>query len=434
MLKRAMLRLEGASTVRIGAVLVTLLVVVGLGLFQKNRISTVFSSGEKVQADFSRDYRLRAYVTKVKIAGVRVGVVTAVEHDVDGATRVTMKVDKGSSVKLRSTPSAAIRPTTLLGGNYYVDLKPGGDPKKFTGVIPATRSTTPVELDRVLEALKPSARESLQRTIPRLDTTLGKKGQREVQELLSSAPDTFKPATPVLQALRGNRPKTDLSVLVKDLGQAARGLTRSHGELEQAIEGLHSTAEVLDRNKRPLADAISSMPDTLRNARSGLKALSSTLDEVDATAEKARPVARELSGLLTRLEPALIAARPLVHDLRPALRDIRPVVSGLVPSAKLATGILDDVDGGTLERLNGPIMTTLRSPFTGTGVYAGGGNSTPLYKELGNLIAGMNNAGRMTDKNGSTIHFQPGFGIGSVSGTPISFEQLIKALLYPGGS
>jgi phospholipid/cholesterol/gamma-HCH transport system substrate-binding protein len=46
----------------------------------------------------------------------------------------------------------------------------------------------------------------------------------------------------------------------------------------------------------------------------------------------------------------------------------------------------------------------------------------------------MDNASRMTDHNGSTIHFQPGFGVGSISGTPISFEQLVMQLAYPQGA
>jgi phospholipid/cholesterol/gamma-HCH transport system substrate-binding protein len=434
MLKRAMLRLEGASTARVGAVLLVMSVLIGFGLFQKSRIMTTLHSGDQVRADFSRDYRLRPYVTKVKIAGVRVGLVTGVKHDVDGVTHVTMKVDKGTPVKLRSTPSASVRPTTLLGGNYYVELKPGGDPATFSGVIPTSRTTTPVELDRVLEALQPTARDSLQRTIPRLGEALDANGRRQLKSLLAGAPDTFEPAASVLHGLRGTRPDQDLTTLVRDLSGGARAMTQDRGALEKAIEGLQSTSIVLDNQKRPLAQAIAVLPATLRNARGGLLALGTTLDELKSTSDDARPIARNLGGLFDKLEPALAAARPVVRDLRPTLADIRPVVLDLVPSADLANGVIADVNAGPLKRLNGPIMTTLSSPWSGTGEYAGGGNSHPFYQELGNLIAGMNNASRMTDRNGSTIHFQPGFGLGAVSGLPISFEQLVKSLLYPGGS
>jgi len=434
MVKRTLLRLERVSTIKVGTVLLVLAVVIGVGLFQKNRIMTTLHGGQQVRADFSRDYHLRPFVTKVKIAGVRVGVVTAVEHATDGTTHVTMKVDDGTLDKLRSTPSAAVRPSTLLGGNYYVDLRPGGDPASFAGVIPTSRTTTPVELDRVLEVLQPSARTSLCRTVARLDQTLGAEDRRELKALLASAPDSFREATPVLDAVRGTRPQQDLSTLTRDLGGAARAMTQDHGELERAISGLRVTSVVLDQNSGPLSQAISTLPGTLRTSRVGLRALGTSLDQLKATSNAARPTAASLDTLLGKLKPALAAARPVVRDLRPTLADIRPVVVDLVPSVGLANGVISDVDGDPLKRLNGPVMTALRSPWRGTGLYAGGGNDHPMYIELANLIAGMDNAAKMTDRNGSTIHFQPGFGLGSVSGLPISLEQLTKSLLYPGGS
>lgn len=435
MLQRAMLRLERTSTVRIGLVLLVVALVGGGALFQKQRITTELSRGDELRADFKRDYRLRANVTRVKIAGVPVGVVTGVEHDVDGAARVTMKLDKDHLSSLRTTPSAAIRPTTLLGGNYYVDLKPGGDPGEPEDVIPVERTTTPVELDHVLETLNPEARTSMQRTVRRLDGTLGKAGRRELKRLLVSAPDTLGPAAEVLSGLRGTRPGTDLAVVVRDLGTTARVLTAKRGELESVLAGLTSASAVLDRQRQPLATGIRILPGTLRTARTGLAALGGTLDTLEVTARAARPVADELDGLLTELEPALAAAQPVVRDLRPALRDLRPVVRQLVPTAPIATNVLQDLDGEPLKRLNGPITDTVLSPWKGTGEYAGGGgNSVPFYIELGNMIAGANNVGRMTDRNGSTIHFQPGFGIGSVSGTPINFERLVNRLVAPGGS
>jgi phospholipid/cholesterol/gamma-HCH transport system substrate-binding protein len=393
----------------------------------------VLSPGDQIQADFHRDYRLRPYVTKVKISGVKVGTVTDVDHDVDGATRVSMKLDHDHLSVLRSAPSAAIRPTTLLGGNYYVDLVPGGDPGQPDGVIPVDRTTTPVELDHVLEVLNPEARKSLQRTVRRLDGALGNGGSREVDHLLADAPDTLTPVSQVVSGLRGTRPDTDLTAVVQDLGNAARVLTENRGQLESVLAGLDSTSAVLDRHRLPLAAAVRVLPATLQTARTGLESLGGTLDQLEVTAGKARPVAAQLDDLLAELEPALAEAQPVVRDLRPTLRDLRPVVRQLVPTAATGTQVLHDVDGAPLERVNGPVMDAVLSPWKGTGEYAGGGNSTPLYIELGNMLAGLNNVGRMTDRNGATINFQPGFGIGSVSGTPISFERLVNRLIAPGG-
>lgn len=432
MFTRAMQRLERANPVLIGLVLLTLVLVGGTALFKKTQISTALSSGDTVQAAFERNYRLRAHVTEVKIAGVPVGLVTDVERNADEFL-VSMKLDDGAKDRLGATPSAAVRPTTLMGGNYYIDLRPGGKDGEFTGDIPVSRTTVPVELDRVLEVLKPSVRESLPRTVGRLDASLERDGQRAVRKLTKAAPGTLEPAGEVLNALRGTRPGQDLQDLVTDLGSLAEGLSRSPEELDGAVKGLHRTSGMLADTRQQVADAVESLPGTLRNTRTGLASLSGTLDQLEKTAHDARPAARALDPLLEELEPALRELRPVVRDLRPTLVDLRPLVEDLVPTATTARRVLDDVDGDPLKRVNGPIMDTVLSPWKGTGDYEGGGNDTVFYKELGNLIAGMNNAGRMTDRNGSTIHFQPGFGIGSLSGTPISFERLLKQLLYPQG-
>lgn len=433
MLGKVMRRLERANPFRIGVVMFVVLAVGGAALFQKTQLTTMMSPGETVQADFKRDYHLRAYVTKVKVSGVRVGIVTDVERQENGEFRVSMKLDDGIEKKLGSTPSASVRPTTLLGGNYYVALDPGGDPSTFDGVIPASRTTTPVELDRVLEALKPSVRESLPRTVARLDSTLDADGRKAVRRLVKEAPGTLDPAAPLVDALRGTRPGSDLQNLVGDLESLAAGLSKHPDELAGAVDGLASTSAILASQRNEIADAVDSLPSTLQSARTGLDSLDGTLDQLRVTAGDVQPAAEELEPLLKELDPALTKLSPVVRQLRPTLRDLRPLIKQLVSVSTTATDVLDDLDEGPLQKVNGPIMETVLSPWKGTGDYAQSGNDTVFYKELGNLIAGMNNAGRMTDRNGSTIHFQPGFGIGSVSGTPISFEQLFRSLLYPQG-
>jgi phospholipid/cholesterol/gamma-HCH transport system substrate-binding protein len=417
-----------------GVILVVTLLLVGYSLFQKTHISTSLKSGDTVKADFDRDYRLRPYVTKVKVAGVRVGLVVDVQRLPSGRARVSMKLDSGNTTKLRSTPSAAIRATTLLGGNYYVDLRPGGDPAAFGGVIPSKRTTTPVELDRVLEVLKPDVRTSTQRTVRRLDATLDTPGRRAVSHLLGDAPQTLNPVGRVLRSAQGTRPSRDLATAVTGLEHTARALTRGQGDLSLALKDLQTTSSVLDRNSGHVASAVDDLPRTLRSTRVGLLALNGTLDRLHDTAGGARPTVRRLDTTLRHLHPALVQARPLVRELRPLLADLRPAVDELVPTSTSATKVLDNIDGPSLKRLNGPVLKTVLSPWKGKGQYDTGGNSTPLYKELGNLVAGMDNASKMTDRNGSTIHFQPGFGVGSVSGTPVSFEKIFRQLLYPNGS
>ena len=432
MLLKALQRFERFSAPRVGVVVITFVMVLGATLFQKTQIMTYLSPGDDLKVTFARDYQLRGHVTKVKVAGVPVGLVTDVESRTDGTAIATLHLEKGIVAKLGDDPGAALRPTTLLGGNYYVELQPGGDPGRVEA-IGADRTTVPVELDRVLEVLKPEARTSTRRTIRRLDDLLDKQGSAAIRDLVDDAPQTLRPLGDTLSAMRGEKP-VDLRKLVSSLDVAARTLDAQRDDLGTALAGTGDVSAALSAASPDVAAAVQDLPATLRTTRTGLKALDHSLGELRDVSDDALPTARKLSSTLRYLDPALHELRPVVRDLRPALDDLRPIVDDLVPSAVDATTVLDDIDGAPIDRVKGPILDTVNSDWSGTGMYAKGGNDTVFYKQLGNLIAGMNNAGRMTDRNGSTIHFQPGFGIGSLSNTPISFEQLLMRLAYPQGA
>lgn len=436
MVTRILARLERANPVRIGAIAIVLVAVLGVSLFQKQKIATYLTPRmETVSAQFAGDYRLRPFVTKVKVAGIPVGVVTSVEPNGDGAM-VKMDLDSGTSAKLGAAPSASIRPSTLLGGNYYVDLKPGGDPAKFEGTIPMAQTSTPIELDRVLEALQPDVRDSMQGTISNSRKALDEPTRKQLKELLRNAPGSLEGTDGVLRALQGEQPSEDLAALVTGLESTARALTKNKGALDRALVGLADTGAVIGRNGPALRDAVADLPETLRAAREGLDALDGTLTSVREVSEEARPTVQELDGALKALEPALRSSRPLMDELVPTLNDLRPVVEDLVPTSVKANAVLSDVDGKPLERVNGPITDMVLSPWHGPegSLYEGNGNDTPFYKELGYMAAGGSASGNMTDRNGPTLHFQPGAGPGTVTGLPISFEDLFRKLLRPDGS
>ena len=436
MVTRILASLERANPVRIGAVAIVLVMLLGVGLFQKQKIATYLTPGtELVSAEFSGDYRLRPFVTKVKVSGVAVGVVTSVEPTRDDRAMVEMKLDSGTSQKLGATPSAAIRPATLLGGNYYVDLEPGGDPARFEGTIPLARTSVPIELDRVLETFQPNIRKSMRGTIENSRKTLDEPTRDELKELLRDAPSTLKGSAPVLQSLRGERPSKDLSALVGGLDATARALTKNQGALDGALVGLDDTAATVGRNGPALRDAVADLPATLRTTREGLTALDSSLESIREVSESSRPVVQELDGALEALEPALRSARPLMNVLVPTLNDLRPVVQALLPTSRRATDVLEDVDGRPLDRLNGSITDMVLSPWKGKAgtLYEGNGNGTPFYQELAYMAAGGSASGNMTDRNGPTLHFQPGAGPGTVTGLPLTFVDLFSMLLRPQG-
>lgn len=431
-------RARSLSPVASSMIILAVPLLVGVLLYFKPQIQTALRSGEEIEVEFARDYRLFVDETPVKLGGLRVGVLSDKRFTEDGTMIATVKVDEGVRDKLGPEPSAAIEPLTVLGGRYAVELQHGGGTGRFGGeAIPRERTRIPVELDRILEALPQSTRKSLQGMVGKFDDTLKAGGQEALQDLLRDAPDTLKAGGVVVDALRGTRPSSDLSTLVVDLESAAEVLTRHDGQLGSIVDALAETTATLAKRSEPLAATIDTLPETLRDTRAGLSALGTTLDKATTAARTFRPSARELDSLLARLDPALVKARPLVGELRPLLAEARPVVQRLVPTARHATGVLEHVRGPVLDRVNGPIARTVRNPWRGTGPYAGNGRgfqaNNKFYEELGHLVTNLDNASKTQDAQGSTLSFQVGAGSSSVAGVPLDLQGLVEHLTKLAG-
>lgn len=422
------IRGHNLSLVHLGAAFMVLFLLAGALLFEKDRIGTMLTPGENIGVMVEDKIGLREYISEVKVAGVPVGKVSSIERITDDLTRLTVKVDSDIPAKLGTAPSAEVRPTTLLGGNYYVDLRPGGLPGVFEGTIPVERTSDAVELDDVVGALQPNARRGIQTAVRDLDGTLGNGGSAAIRDLTRDAPRALDPAGEVLAGLRGTRPRTDLPELVRGAESVGRVLSEVRGQLGSSVAGLKETSDVLARRSGDLATALRAMPATLESTDAGLKRLDATLRKLRDTARPVRPVVGELDGLLEELDPVLVEARPVVNDLRTVLSDAKPLVRDLVPASRRLTGTFEDLRGPVLNRVNGPILDTVHSKFQGSGPYAATRGIRPLYQELGYMISNMDRVAEMTDRNGAMVAFEVGLGPGTVAGLPISLEQLFNNL------
>lgn len=418
------------SPIALGVVLLALMAVALVTVYQKERISTLLASGDEVQAEFSRDYRLVPAKSVVKVAGVIVGTVTDVEKSDRGTSIVSMKVSDYTAEKLGSEPSAAIRPTTLLGGNYYVDLQPGSRQETFSGaIIPITRTHVPTELDQILASMPQRARKSISDTTRLTDQTLSAGAGAELGRLLEDAPETLKPASSVFSGLRGTRPEVDLWRMVPNLRSLAAAMTEEQGQLARIVSSLGDVSGTLATARLPMSHTLASLPETLVATRGGLTALHGTLGRLTETAAHAQPMARELSSLLSAADPVIDQTRPMVAELRSLLRTARPLVGQLTPTARRATATLDNVRGPVLDRVNGPIAKTVLAPWKGTGHYAGnGGNGHLFYEEVGYLAAHAANLSQYGNKNGRMLGLALGAGTATADGKDIGATKFLQSL------
>lgn len=416
------------SALTLGKIFVTVAVVAAVLLFQKADILATVRTGETIELSFSEAHRLRASVSEVKIAGIGIGIVRSVEQEDDGSTTVEVKVDDEALQAMGTAPSALIRPTTLLGGTYYVEIVPGGRSGEFSGTIPAERTSLPVELDGVTRAFPEQAREGVRTGARGLDGALDRRGSKAVRDLVEAAPDTLAPLGGVLRGLQGTQRDKDLARLVAGVESTSRVLSSEQSRLGPLLDDLATMSRVLDTRRTDLARTTATMPGTLDETDLMLERLDGVLTTLEDTAGPARPSVRELDRMLKEVDPVLVKARPVVRDLRGVLRDARPAVEDLVPTGRDLEASLDHVRGPVLDRTNGPILGQLLSGWHGTGPYAGGGADRELYKEVGYMFSNLAQA-NMMDRNGSMVSFYPGIGPGSLSGLPFSLEQIFAAMV-----
>lgn len=423
-------RIGRLSSPVLGIVVVALTLASFFVVYQKDRIAGMVRGGEEVQATFARKPDLVPNVSKVKIADVEVGIVTALESQEDGTTVVTMKVDDEAIGQLGADPEARVRAAMILGGRHFVELQPSG-PGEFDGDIPVSATSNPEELGDVLRAVGPDAREGIRTTADRLGAALRNGGSDALRRALEHAPHTGGPAIPVFQGLQGTRPRRDLSTLVPNINAVADALASDQDRLDRIILGLDGTAEGLARSREPLARTLGDLPATLPRARRSLDAVTSVLHTVQETAESARPTVRELGPLLDELDVALRRGAPVVRELRPLLAETLPVAQDLVPVADSGNRTLGHLDGPVIDRISGPVLETVVSDFHGTGPYEGNGNDNLLYQEVGYLAARGANMSKFVDKNGSFLALALGAGASSVGGTDLSLVQLLTELGVP---
>jgi len=409
-----------------GVVMIAIAAVATLLLFQKSAIVATLTPGETMHVELARDYKVEPYASVVKLAGSQVGVVRSVDQQDGGGVLMTLKVHNGIRALLGTEPSAEIRPTTVLGGTYYVQLYPGGaGGQANSDTIPVGRTHLPVELDRLLSAIPPDAQHGLQGVTERLDSTFKAGVGGPLNQFLADAPATLRPTGVVADALRGVNKDTDLATMVTDLNTAARVLSAKPGQLRGVVDSLADTSRVLGAEAGPVDQTIASLPDTLHATRTGADDLSVTLDKLTDTADDARPAARKLDPLLRKLDPTLDELRPVVDDLLPVLRDAKPLVEELVPTLDETTDVLDDLDGKVLDRVNGPVLDTINSKWHGLAPKypQGGGDGYTFYQELGYMFGHINAGVKYQNATAHLLGFQAGAGSTSVYGTGATAQQ-----------
>ncbi|WP_320672612.1 MlaD family protein [Patulibacter defluvii] len=404
-------RARGMNPVAAGALLIVL-AVIGLYLgFSKGHVPG------------SHGYRLNAVVqdaqsiksgSPVRIAGIAVGKVTAVEPHGDGRTSVVRMDLRGDAPALRQDATLKIRPRIFLEGNFFVDLQPGtpGAAKLAEdSTLPVTRTSSAVQWDQVLSTLPADVRRDLQRTVTGLGDALGEDygdgtAAAALNRTLLDAPAALRTSAINADALHGTE-RHDLSRLIAATASVTSSLAPHSRQLTGAIRGLDRTTAALTADQGALRAAIRELAPTLIRA-------DASFDRLNAAFPGTRRLARELLPGVRETGPTIDAALPWVRsaralNARTALRGwvatVRPAVPDLARFVDEGTMLFPQLDAAA--QCTSEVVIPAGNAKIEDGRFTTGRET---YKGFWYGMVGLAGEGQNGDGNGPYARVQTGLG------------------------
>ncbi|MGH3363013.1 MAG: MCE family protein [Nocardioides sp.] len=268
------------NPVIIGAVSLAVIAALILAAFRAQDLPLI-GGGDVYHAAFSEAGGLKAN-DEVRIAGVRVGKVEAVELAGDHV-RVTFRVDGGA--EFGADTAAAIKVKTLLGA-MFLSLQPSGAGQmEEESEIPIERTQSPYD---VVEAFS-----GLAETSEKIDTDQLAKGLTTLADLTRNTPEEFREALDGVSALSAN-------------------VAAKNEQIGQLLTNLDRVSTVLDERD---ADLIQLMKDS---------------DVLFRALVQRREAVHNLLVSTSRLSEELtLLVRQSREDLKPALTHLENVVAVL---------------------------------------------------------------------------------------------------------
>jgi virulence factor Mce-like protein len=264
----------------------------------------------------------------VRMAGVNVGKVTGTEPAGGGAALVTMRIDK-AGLPIHRDARLKIRPRLFLEGNFFVDVQPGSPSAPTLGdgdVLPVQQTSTPVQLDQVLDVLDHDTRDQVKTVLDEYGRALHR-GAAATNRTFRYTGPAYRDSAIVADAQQGMR-QHQLSRYLRDTATVSRALDRDPRALQDLITALYITGRGFAREDAALESTLRELPRTLRTGLPALRDLNRSFPAVRRLIADIRPALRTSV-------PALDASIPLTRQLRRLVE--RPELGGLVAQLRAAT-------------------------------------------------------------------------------------------------
>ncbi|UTI66175.1 MlaD family protein [Paraconexibacter antarcticus] len=318
------------------AIAFVLTAVAAVGLFRNLTFQKPWEQTYTVRAAFTDAKGVSPGKNQVRLAGIKIGVVTKAVLRGDQAV-LTLSIDKKHGPLYRNA-KLRLRPVSPLD-DKYVEVENRGTPAsgRLTGetVLPASSTASPVDISRVLEVFNVPTRQSMAQLIDELGRGLPDNGHQLRAALAEFTP--FFGALQRLTEITADR-HVQLKRLVHNTGILGRELARRDEQVSGVISHGNAVLTELAHRDRPLDQTIRALPSTINALQRATGSLEQARNHLDPALRALVPPADDLKPALDALIKLSDSGTPALHALANPVRRLSAVAKILPATARDVTG------------------------------------------------------------------------------------------------
>lgn len=300
-------------------------------VFRKQEAQWPWQATRKYQVAFQDVKGVRAGQQQVRLAGVKVGIISDAKVRNRKAT-LTLSLDDRYG-KLYKNARLRLRPVTPLQ-DMYVSIDSRGTENAGelgkSDVLGMQQSESPVDVANVLNTFDTDTRRRLAALTDDFGEGVGGHGD-ELREAFAALAPFLRTAGQLGGAMTDRR--REIARVVDNLGRLTAAVNTRDQQLTALVRDGNSTVAELAARDQTLAATLSALPVTLSRMRSSFATLRDAQTQVDPALASLRPVADRLEKGLRSLEGLGKDADPALTALRPAAKDLRPMATSLPATA-----------------------------------------------------------------------------------------------------
>src|SRR3954447_9332260 len=295
----------------------------------------------------------------VKIAGVKVGVISDLDVTDNDKAAVVLRIDEPGYRDFRRDASCIVRPQSLIG-ERFVECTPtqpravgtaappplrkiDDGPGEGQYLLPVTNTQQTVDIDLIGDTMREPERQRLSLILNELGTGLAGRG-RDLNDVIRRADPALKETDKVLAILTAqNQTLKDLAVnsdtalapLARERGHVAGAIRHSsavakataekRGAVEQDIQKLPKFLDELQPTMVRLGALDDEATPVFADLGAQAPAINQVVERLGPFSQAAIPAVDSLGEAAKRGTPAVEASRPVIGDLRGLAQAVRPV-------------------------------------------------------------------------------------------------------------